>query len=252
MFATAGVVDVGFIAVQAARGTYSHFNTSSDAVNRIGQIVFMSGVPGLFVANLVIALILVRQRIADRPMTRAIRAGLGLAVVGMALGYTMGFQGAQIVRDSDGHIVELAARHTVGATDNHRGMPITDWSTTGGDLRIPHFVGLHAIQVLIVAALALPILGGRVAWLQSERARTSMVGALAAAYDGLLVLVAWQAYRGQPLIHPDGRTLTAASALVAVTVGAVLAVRRSALHAIADAQRSRSASLARSTTSVHS
>ncbi|MCZ4582489.1 MULTISPECIES: hypothetical protein [Rhodococcus] len=45
VFAVTGILDVGFIAVQAARGTFSHFNTSDDAVNTIGQYVFMTGVP---------------------------------------------------------------------------------------------------------------------------------------------------------------------------------------------------------------
>ena len=76
----AGILDVGFIAVQAARGTFSHFNTSGDAVTTIGQYVFMTGIPGLFVADLVIALILLFQRVGDRSLTRAIHAGL-LAVL---------------------------------------------------------------------------------------------------------------------------------------------------------------------------
>ena len=244
-FSLAGIVDVGFIAVQAARGTYSHFNTSKDAVNQIGQIVFMSGVPGLFVANLVIASILVRQRIADRPVTRAIHAGLALAVVAMALGYTMGFQGAQIVRNADGSIVELGARHTVGATDSDRGMPITDWSTVGGDLRIPHFVGLHAIQVLIVVALALAALSHRVDWLRGQRVQARLAGVVAVVYAGFLALTAWQAYRGQPLMHPDGPTLSAAAVLVVVGISGVLLVRWSA-------HRSRSASFALASNSSHS
>ena len=43
-----GLVDVGFIAVQAARGTFSHFNANPDTFNQVGQQVFMSGVLGLF------------------------------------------------------------------------------------------------------------------------------------------------------------------------------------------------------------
>jgi hypothetical protein len=85
----------------------------SDAVNSIGQMVFASGVPGLFLANLIIVLILSWQRLVDRPTARAIHAGLGLAVVGMMLGYLMGFTGKQLVRDADGNIVELVAGHTV-------------------------------------------------------------------------------------------------------------------------------------------
>lgn len=42
-FAVTGLVDVGFIAVQAARRTYSLFNSGTDPLNVIGQPVFASG-----------------------------------------------------------------------------------------------------------------------------------------------------------------------------------------------------------------
>ncbi|MEU1550049.1 hypothetical protein [Nocardia sp. NPDC005745] len=228
VFAVTGFIDVGFIVLQAARGTFSHFNTEDDPVNSIGQVVFASGVPGLFLANLLIVLILAWQRLVDRPTARAIHAGMALAVVGMALGYLMGFTGKQLVRDSDGRIVELAAGHTVitdpgdlAPRDAMGGMPITHWSTVGGDLRVPHFVGLHGIQVLLVVALTLTWLAPRYRWLRTERARAAVVGVLAAGYAGLLALVFWQAMRAQSLIHPDPATWLAAGGLVA-TAGALL------------------------------
>ncbi|MGK8522725.1 hypothetical protein ACRS6B_14700 [Nocardia asteroides] len=231
VFAVTGFVDVGFIVVQAARGTFSHFNTQDDPVNSIGQVVFASGVPGLFLANLVIVLILAWQRLVDRPTARAIHAGLALAVVGMALGYLMGFTGKQLVRDSDGRIVELAAGHTVVADtsdlaprDAMGGMPITHWSTVGGDLRVPHFVGLHGIQILLLVAVALAWLAPRYRWLRSERARAAVVGVVAAGYAGLLALVFWQAMRAQSLIHPDTATWVAACGLAATVAASLTAV----------------------------
>ncbi|WP_350356381.1 hypothetical protein [Nocardia sputorum] len=228
VFAVTGFIDVGFIVVQAARGTFSHFNTEDDPVNSIGQVVFASGVPGLFLANLIIVLILAWQRLVDRPTARAIHAGLALAVVGMALGYLMGFTGKQLVRDSDGRVVELAAGHTVLADagdlaprDAMAGMPITHWSTVGGDLRVPHFVGLHGIQVLPLVAVALAWLAPRYRWLRPERARAAVVGVLAAGYAGVLALVFWQAMRAQSLVHPDEASWLAAGGLAA-TVGVLL------------------------------
>ncbi|WP_433677925.1 hypothetical protein [Nocardia sp. CA-119907] len=222
VFAVTGFVDVGFIVVQAARGTYSHFNHETDAVNSIGQMVFASGVPGLFFANLIIVLILSWQRLVDRPTARAIHAGLGLAVVGMALGYLMGFTGKQLVRDADGNVVELVAGHTVlnnpslDARDGVGAMPITRWSTIGGDLRIPHFLGLHAIQVLLLAVVALAWLAPRHPWLRAERTRAALIGVVALGYAGLVAIVFWQAMRAQSLVHPDGSTLLAFGGLVGV------------------------------------
>ncbi len=225
VFAVTGVVDVGFIAIQAARGTFSHFSTAEDSVNSVGQMIFASGVPGLFFANLAIAGILIWQRTADRPLTMAIRAGLVFAVAGMALGYVMAAQGKQVVRDANGHDVELVARHTVGVIDGGPGLPITHWSTVAGDLRIPHFVGLHGLQVMLLVALVVAAAGGRIAWLRTERARSALIGVVAFGYAGLLALVTWQALRGQALIHPDAITMAAAAALGIATGFGVWSVR---------------------------
>ncbi|MFD4182215.1 hypothetical protein [Rhodococcus sp. NPDC058514] len=227
VFAVAGLADVGFIALQAARGTFSHFNKSDDIINSVGQTIFMYGVLGLFAANLVIAVILLRQRLTDRPTTRAIKAGLWLALAGMAIAYLVGFQGDQSARDANGRMVELGARHTVGATDDRSGMPITNWSTTGGDLRIPHFAGLHALQVLLLAAVILAALAPRVPWLRAEPARAAVMGVLAGGYTGLLALLTWQALRGQPLTEPDLLTVVAAGGVIAGTAFGVYAVRAS-------------------------
>ncbi|MFC7645789.1 hypothetical protein ACFQX6_38105 [Streptosporangium lutulentum] len=55
--------------------------------------------------------------------------------------------------------------------------------------------------------------------------RTALVIVAALGYAGVVVLLLWQAQRGQALTHPDGLTLTAAGALLAaVTVSATIIV----------------------------
>jgi hypothetical protein len=93
--------------------------------------------------------------------------------------------------------------HTVGAADGGPGLPGTGWSREHGDLRVPHFLGLHALQALPLLALALR----RSRW--SEQQRTRLVGSAAVSYAGLVALLFWQALRGQPLLRPDGATAVA-------------------------------------------
>lgn len=230
IFAATGIVDVGFIVLQASRGTFSHFNAQTDTVNSIGQNVFMSGVMGLFGANLVIAVLLSWQRITDRPTSRAIRAGLGIAALGMAMAYLVGGTGRQQTTDAYGRPVELAAGHTVmpgqpTVRDGVGAMPVTHWSTVGGDLRIPHFLGMHGIQVLIIAAVLLARYAPRVPWLRGERTRADLIAVLALGYTALMAVLLWQALRGQPVTRPDAATLAAFAGLIALT-GAALALVR--------------------------
>jgi len=96
---------------------------------------------------------------------------------------------------------------------------VTGWSTTGGDLRIPHFVGIHALQALPLLALLLAAAARRRpdGTFGSPSARRGLVRAATLGYAGLIALLTWQALRGQPLLEPDSRTLLAAG-ILAMTV----------------------------------
>jgi hypothetical protein len=218
VFAVTGLVDVAFIAVQAARGTYSHFNTNTDPFNAVGQEVFKSGVIGLFGASVLIAVMLLFQRVGERALTWSLRAGIALAVLGMGVAFFIAgsSEGARTVEDAYGQQVTLMGAHGVGVPDGG-GMPITNWSTVGGDLRVPHFIGLHAIQVFVLAVLVLTALAARVTWLRSARVRAQLTGVVILGYTGLFVITTWQAMRGQSLVHPDAATWMAFGATVTVT-----------------------------------
>jgi hypothetical protein len=95
-------------------------------------------------------------------------------------------------------------------------LPLVGWSTTGGDLRIAHFVGMHALQGLPLLAAALGALGRF-----DELTRMRIVQVAAAAWTGLVVLLTGQALRAQPLLAPDATTLAALGALVVGTASAL-------------------------------
>ena len=82
-----------------------------------------------------------------------------------------------------------------------------------------HFAGLHALQLL-------PLL----AWLLATRTglgpqtRARLVAVAGTAYAGLVLVLAWQAERGQPLLRPDATTVVAVLALLLLALAGVAAV----------------------------
>jgi hypothetical protein len=102
-----------------------------------------------------------------------------------------------------------AGAHSVGGHDGGPGLPVTGWSLEHGDLRVPHFIGLHAIQALALVAVGLR------RWRRSEAVRVRALLATAASHASLFLLLLWMALRGQSLVAPD------ATALAAIAIWAV-------------------------------
>ncbi|MGI5212825.1 hypothetical protein [Plantactinospora sp. CA-290183] len=221
--AVAGILEVGLIVGQAARGRQSHFNNTTPLDEMI--LMGMAGMAGvLYLGTLVVAVLLMIQRVGEPAITWTLRLGVLIALAGMGVGFLMVLPTDAQLAAGTGDIV---GAHSVGVPDGGAGMAVTGWSTTGGDLRISHFVGMHALQALPLLAIALAALAGRFPRLRDGRVRLRLVLVAAAGYSGLVALVTWQALRGQPLIDPDGATLAAAGLLAAATaVGAVAALRR--------------------------
>ena len=135
------------------------------------------------------------------------------------------------VTDANGQPVSMTGGHGIGDPDG-KGMPLTHWSTTGGDLRVPHFVGMHAIQVLLLVTAVLGVLTTRRSWLRDERVRARLVGVAGFGYTGVFAVLTWQAWRGQSLIHPDQLTLIAFAVVAVFTLvtaaTAIITARRRA------------------------
>lgn len=205
------VIELAIIVGQVLRGQTSHYNMTTP-LNALLWSAMGISIMVLFFAQAVIGVIALRQRIPDRPAAFAIRLGLGVSLLGMAVAFLMTSQ-----QTADG----LIGAHSVGVPDGGPGMPLTGWSTTGGDLRIAHFVGLHALQVLPLLAYAL---GRWTRLVDTARARLVLVGG--SAYAVVVLMLTWQALRAQPLTDPDGITLAAFGGLGLVTAAAgALAIR---------------------------
>lgn len=166
---TSMVVEIAAIVTQAARGARSHFNiaTAFDAgiFSLMGFAILVNTVALAWVGWLA-------YRAWQRERTgyhRGILLGIVIALSSSAIG---------------GLMIALQG-HAVGAPDGGAGLPIVNWSTGAGDLRVAHFVGLHALQVL-------PIIGDRLG------TRAATVTALVWAIVTAVTLL--QALAGRPLV----------------------------------------------------
>lgn len=126
------IVEISLVILQAARGTTSHFNISTP----LNATIFAT--MGLFIAfnTLLIIWVWIRFLIENPPIGAAyllaIRLGIFIFLVGSYVGQLM--------------VGQMA--HSVGPADGGPGLIFLNWSTEGGDLRIAHFLGLHALQLI--------------------------------------------------------------------------------------------------------
>jgi len=161
----------GLIITQAIRNTTSHFNTTSS----LNGIIFQA--MGVFIIVFTITIILIcisffrqKQFSIPDPYVWGIRLGI-LFFLFFSL---------------EGGMMLGLLKHTVGGPDGGPGLPIVNWSTQYGDLRIAHFIGIHSLQVL-------PLFGYYISKTKTQTILFSMVYFLAASALFL------QAMKGIPL-----------------------------------------------------
>jgi hypothetical protein len=168
------------IITQAARGTTSHFNIRSAFDGAVFSVM------GLLIAVntlLVLLMLLLFLRSSERPAPAylwGIRAGLLLFLLGSL----------------EGAVMIANAAHTIGASDGGPGLPLVNWSTRSGDLRVAHFLAFHALQLLPLAGFALSRY--KPDWPRTRQ--VACVLTLALLYTAGVSLVFWQALSGRPLL----------------------------------------------------
>jgi len=122
----------------------------------------------------------VRTDRVDGPMVAAIRYSILIFLVGNAIG------GYMLARGS----------HTVGASDSAAGLPFVNWSTIGGDLRIAHFIAIHAIQIVPLFAYIL----SQMSPIPTVKHRRMAIAVLAIAVSVAVGGTFVQAALGHPLL----------------------------------------------------
>jgi hypothetical protein len=157
---------------QAALGKLSHFNISSarDALLFAAMGIAIT-IFTLWTAYISVLFFTLKTQTVPASYVWGIRLGILLFVV-------FAFEGG---------IMASQLSHTVGAPDGGLGLPVTNWSKRNGDLRVAHFFGMHALQLL-------PLYGYYVA----RRPRQVIIAAC--LYATFVTVVLIQALSGKPLL----------------------------------------------------
>jgi hypothetical protein len=168
------------IITQAARGTTSHFNVREP----FDAAVF--SVMGLLITVNTL-LVLVTLILFIRPTERPAPAYLFGIRLGLLFFLFGSFEGMAMI---------MSGAHTVGAPDGGQGLPLVNWSTRAGDLRVAHFLSFHALQLI-------PLTGFLLSRYKSDwprRRQLACVLALALLYAACVSLIFRQAMLGRPLL----------------------------------------------------
>lgn len=219
VIAVALVIEQALILGSAATGARSHFDVS-DGVHVTVWAVMAVSITVLYVCTFVTSAALFVLRLPTPALTVAVRAGALIALAGMGLAFLMTGPTPAQLAEPDG----IVGAHAVGVPDGGPGLPVLGWSTTGGDHRVAHFVGMHALQLLPLAALLLGALGRRVPRLGDPTTQRRLVVVAATAYAAGTGLFAVQASLGQSVAHPAGVVAAAGAAVLLATVVAVAVV----------------------------
>ena len=200
------LIEIGLIVLQVVRNTTSHFNVSTPFDAAVFNVMG-AAITTLAVMNLVLAILLLVQRMDDPVLAWGLRLGVLASFVGIAVAFLMtaGPTPEQMAALEAGASLTTVGAHSVGVADGGTGLPFLGWSTQGGDLRAPHFVGLHGMQVIPLLAwwLTRPAMQRR--YRQGQRVAFVWIGGL--TYMGATALLTWQALRGQSVAAPDTLTM---------------------------------------------
>lgn len=142
--------EFALIALQAARGVRSHFNVETPFDAAIFTAMGV-GVAALFLTSVTAALALVWRRAELSWPAIVSSAALLAGALGSLTALAMvAPTDAQIAGFEQGVRVSSGARFPGGGEDSGARIPLLRWSLERGDYRIAHFVGVHALQILLM------------------------------------------------------------------------------------------------------
>lgn len=172
--------EIIYITIMASQGKISHYNVSSPFYSAMFSMMAMAAtLVTLYIAY--IGLLFFTNSFPDLPnyYVWAIRLGILIFVV-------FSFEGA---------LMGGRMGHSVGLENDNSNLFILGWSKIVGDLRVSHFIGMHALQVLPILSFYL-------------LKNTKLTIAVGIVYGLLALFTLMQALNGKPLFKYQTNNLT--------------------------------------------
>mgnify|MGYP000022005407 FL=1 len=188
------IVELVVIVGMASVGSTSHFNVSTPFNIAIWSLM-ATAISIVWLATFSLSTGLWNSQIMSADLRLAVRWSIGLGLAGMGIAFTMTPPQPQQVLPENW--AGIAGAHTVGAADGGPGLPFLGWSTQAGDLRISHFLGLHALQVLPLIAVVSSIL------VTNYFVRRAIIMGAGVAYALLIAFTYVQALLGETIVQPS-------------------------------------------------
>lgn len=172
------VFEQAVITIQAFRGTLSHFNV--DTIIELLLFLLMGVMIVWFTCyNLYLAILFQRQK-DDLPRTKKQSIVWGLVIF--------------VIASFMGGVMAGMRTHTLGGEMGGPSIPFLNWSTTHGDLRVAHFIGLHALQVI-------PAIGfGSFHYFKNKKMAYNMTLSFSIFYLVFILFAFFQAIMGLPFL----------------------------------------------------
>jgi len=126
--------ELSIITWQASNGRLSHFNISTPMYALLFNLMGVAIVI-LWSWTCYITFLFFRRQF-DLPQSYLWGIRLGLIIF--------------LIFSIEGAAMAARLAHTIGAPDGGPGLPIVNWSKQHGDLRVAHFFGMHALQIIPV------------------------------------------------------------------------------------------------------
>ncbi len=173
------ILEFFIIIYQGYRGVKSHYNFDSP----FDSLMFAA--MGILVGiNVLIMILFIVDTMRKKLDTSKVMQW------SILIGWLVVFFGSWI----GGQMISQSA-HNVGVADGGAGLPLLNWSTIAGDLRVAHFFGLHGLQIIPLFAFFISK-----KWKASHTKQLLVVTLFAVLYASWIGFTFYQAKQGIPFI----------------------------------------------------